>query len=68
MAIELDSSDPNFSKLVSAKKDAAATVVQASMKADENRFRKKGNDVLDKLLARVKEQEVIINGTARVIN
>lgn len=41
--------DPNYARILSAKKDAAVNVVSASLKADENCFRQRQTDALKKL-------------------
>lgn len=45
--------DPNYARIVATKKDAAVNVVSASLKADENCFRQRRNDALDRLFAAV---------------
>ncbi|MDE2097898.1 MAG: hypothetical protein KGL39_11665 [Patescibacteria group bacterium] len=57
MGVELHQDDPNFARLLSAKKDAAVSVVNAVLKADENRFRQRKTDVLEKLLERIRQEE-----------
>ena len=46
-----DANHADFARILSIKKDAAINVVNASLKADENCFRQRHNDVLDKLYA-----------------
>lgn len=53
--------DPNYARIVSTKKDAAVNVVNASLKADENCFRQRRNDALDRLYAAV-AAEVVADG------
>lgn len=51
-----DESDPGFIKLLSTKKDAAVSIVNAGLKADENRFRKRNSDILTRLMAQMKSE------------
>lgn len=44
-----DEDDADYARILSIKKDAAINVVSASLKADENCFRRRGGDVLEKL-------------------
>ena len=62
MDLPLDSDDENFGRVLSAKKDAAVNVVNLQLKADENTFRAKSADGLQKLLETVllKEREVVV--------
>jgi hypothetical protein len=53
MGVELDDSDPNFARILSTKKDAAVSVVNAALKADENRFRQRKSNVLEELITRI---------------
>jgi hypothetical protein len=53
----------NYMKMLTVKKDAAVSVITASLKADENRFRKRKNDVLAQLLHEVQKDKGL-----RVIN
>ena len=46
--------NPLYAKMLSIKKDAAVSVINAGLKADENRFRKRKNDVLGILLDQIK--------------
>lgn len=46
-------SDPNYARILSIKKDAAINVITASLKADENCFRQRRTDALDRLYAAV---------------
>jgi hypothetical protein len=41
--------DDDYARVLSIKKDAAVNVVTASLKADENCFRQRRNDTLDRL-------------------
>jgi len=41
--------DPNFARIVVAKKDAAGKILDANLKSDENCFRQKQSDALAKL-------------------
>lgn len=48
-----DEDDDDYARVLSIKKDAAINVVTASLKADENCFRQRRNDALDRLYAAV---------------
>lgn len=52
-----DIDDEAFGRILSAKKDAAVSVVNSGLKADENRFRKRSNDILQKLFDKVQAQK-----------
>lgn len=41
-------------KLLSVKKDAAASIINAGLKADENRFRRENKDIIEKLFEKIK--------------
>lgn len=51
--------DESFVRVAAIKKDAAVSVVNSGLKADENRFRKRDNDVLQKLYDRIQAQKLI---------
>jgi hypothetical protein len=55
MEIEIHLDDPNYARLVSARKDAAVATLNAALKADENQFKKRNNVVLEKLLAEIRK-------------
>lgn len=40
-------------KLLSIKKDAAASIINAGLKADENRFRRENKDIIERLFAKL---------------
>ncbi len=64
---KLNEDDPNFARLLSAKKDAAVATLNTATKTDENRFRQRKNNVLEDLLIRVRLEEkapLIIEGKA----
>lgn len=64
METNVHEEDPNFARLLSAKKDAAVSTVNALLKADENQFKKRNTAVIDELLSRIREQKAarIIEG------
>jgi len=62
-----DSSDDNYVRILSIKKEAAATVVSAGLKADETRFRKRNTDTLAAIFASIRG-ETIEGQSVRVIN
>ena len=49
-------SDPNFARILSTKKDAAVSAVGARLKADENCFRHRQSNALDRLYAEMKAE------------
>lgn len=49
-----DSWNENYPKILAVKKDAAVSVINSGLKADENRFRKSKTDILQKLYNKVK--------------
>ena len=51
---DLDADDPNFARLLSAQKDAAVSVLNTAVKADENRFKNRSNKVIEELLERMR--------------
>lgn len=53
----LNSDDPNFARLLSAKKDAAVATLNTATKTDENRFRQRKNNILEDLLTRIRLAE-----------
>lgn len=62
--------DPNYARILSAKKDAAGSIVNASLKADENCFRQKQTDALKRLYDAVKaekEQGVLIESSPEAL-
>lgn len=48
-------------KIVSAKKDAAMGIINAGLKADENRFRRENKDLIEKLFAKIQAERKIID-------
>lgn len=57
-----DSSDPNYVKTLSVKKDAAASIINAGLKADENRFRRENKDIIERLFDKIKKESRIVDG------
>lgn len=53
-------------KLLSVKKDAASSIINAGLKADENRFRRENKDIIEKLYEKIRKDGRIIDG--KVIN
>lgn len=49
------STDPNYIRILSMKKDAAVSGVTARLKADENAFRRRNSDALTELYEKVTE-------------
>jgi hypothetical protein len=57
LSLPLPSQDEgDFMRMVSAQKDAATNIVSASLKADENCFRRRNNDALARLYATVENE------------
>ncbi len=49
-------------KLMSVKKDAATGIINAGLKADENRFRRENKDIVDRLFDKIKKDGKLIDG------
>jgi hypothetical protein len=60
-------SDDNYVRILSIKKEAAATVITSGLKADETRFRKRNVDVLGTIFAAIRG-ETVEGAPVRVIN
>jgi hypothetical protein len=50
-------------RVISAKKDAAVSLLNIGLKADENRFKQRQSDILSKLLAAVRADQKMIDVT-----
>jgi hypothetical protein len=50
-------------KMLSVKKDAAASIINAGLKADENRFRRENKDIIEKLFDKIKKESKLIDGS-----
>lgn len=57
-----DVAPEDLMKLLSVKKDAASSIINAGLKADENRFRRENKDIIEKLYEKIKNSDKIING------
>lgn len=53
----LPPSHADHMKMLSIRKDCAASIINSGLKADENRFRRKQNDVLQRLFDVVKKDK-----------
>lgn len=60
--IPLIPGDDDFTKVLSSQKDAAMSVLNTSLKADENRFRKQAADGLTRLLDAIERKEKSMRG------
>ena len=49
-------------KMLSVKKDAASAIINAGLKADENRFRRENKDIIERLFTKIKKDSRIIDG------
>ena len=49
-------------KMLSVKKDAASAIINAGLKADENRFRRENTDIIERLFTKIKKDSRIIDG------
>ena len=49
--------DPNYMKMISAKKDAAVAVVNLGLKANDATLRRRETDVLSRLLEAIQNDE-----------
>ena len=56
----LPSSHSDYFKLLAIKKDLAVSAVAAGLKADENRFRRRQNDVIARLFEVVRKDNKLI--------
>ena len=52
----------NSAKFLSIKKDAATAIINAGLKADENRFRRENKDIIERLFTKIKKDSRIIDG------
>jgi hypothetical protein len=56
-----DYDDPEIQmKVMSMRKDMAQSIINAGLKADENRFRRKNEDVILNLLARIEADKKVL--------
>jgi hypothetical protein len=55
-----DPSDECYGRVLSARKDAAVSVLNTALKADENRFRVKKNDLLKNLFEKMEKEKLLI--------
>lgn len=49
-------------KMLSIKKDAATAIINAGLKADENRFRRENKDIVERLFQKIKNDSKIVDG------
>lgn len=49
-------------KMLSVKKDAAASIINAGLKSDENRFRRENKDIIEKLFDKIGKTGKIVDG------
>lgn len=49
-------------KILSLKKDAAASIINAGLKADENRFRRENKDIVERLFDKIRKDGKIVDG------
>jgi len=49
-------------RAMSIKKDAAISIINAGLKADENRFRRENKDIIEKLYAKIEKRDNIVEG------
>lgn len=54
--------DEDRMKMLSVKKDAAASIINAGLKADENRFRRENKDIIERLFDKIKKDGKLIDG------
>lgn len=47
-------------KILSIQKDAATSIINAGLKADENRFRRENKDIIERLYNKMKKDSKII--------
>jgi hypothetical protein len=49
-------------KMLSVKKDAASSIINAGLKADENRFRRENKDIVERLFQKIRKDSKIVDG------
>lgn len=49
-------------KILSIQKDAAASILNAGLKADENRFRRENKDIIERLFDKLHNKSKIVEG------
>lgn len=49
--------DPNYIRMLTIQKDASVAMIGSGLKADENRFRKRKNDILKNLFERIEAKQ-----------
>lgn len=54
--------DESKMKLLSVKKDAASAIINAGLKADENRFRRENKDIIERLFDKIKKDGKVVDG------
>lgn len=59
--VDAESAD-NRMKMLSVKKDAASAIINAGLKADENRFRRENKDVIERLFDKIEKRGKIVDG------
>lgn len=59
--MDLPDDEQTAMKMLSVKKDAAASIINAGLKADENRFRRENKDIIEKLFDKIKKESRIID-------
>ncbi len=52
----------NRMKLLSVQKDAATSIINAGLKADENRFRRENKDIITRLFDKIEKERKIVEG------
>lgn len=50
----------DFVKMLSIRKDAAVSIIGAGLKADENRFRRRHDDIMQRLFDLVKKDNKLV--------
>jgi hypothetical protein len=49
-------------KILSIQKDAATAIINAGLKADENRFRRENKDIIERLYNKMKKDSKMLEG------
>lgn len=65
MILDIDFKDvpkDEVTKILSIKKDAATAMINAGLKADENRFRRENKDIIERLFDKIKKESRIVDG------
>jgi len=57
LQVRLDDNDPNFVRILSAQQAISVSILNTAIKADENRFRQRKNNILEDILTKIRQAE-----------